>query len=168
MIDGVRITPLARIPDERGTIYHMLRRTDPHFEQFGEIYFSSIYPGVVKGWHLHHGMTLNYACIAGRVKVVIYDDRAGSPTRDEVQEVILSPEDRYALLTIPPELWNGFQGLGTTPSIVANCATEPHDPDRTERIDPVSDVIPYRWDIAASTARRIASSKTSGANRSAL
>ena len=28
-IEGVEIVPLARIPDERGTIFHMLRRTDP-------------------------------------------------------------------------------------------------------------------------------------------
>ena len=32
--------PLRRIPDERGTIYHMLRADDPHFIEFGEIYFT--------------------------------------------------------------------------------------------------------------------------------
>ncbi len=32
---------------------HMLKRTDPHFIEFGEIYFSTVYPGVVKGWHRH-------------------------------------------------------------------------------------------------------------------
>ena len=80
-IDGVQVVPLRRIPDERGTIFHMLRRTDPHFVEFGEIYFSTIYRGVVKGWHRHDRMTLNYACIAGRIKLVLYDDRLDSPTR---------------------------------------------------------------------------------------
>ena len=29
MIDGVKVVPLRRIPDERGTVMHMLRSTDP-------------------------------------------------------------------------------------------------------------------------------------------
>jgi dTDP-4-dehydrorhamnose 3,5-epimerase-like enzyme len=49
LIEGVRVVPLRRIPDERGTIHHMLRRTDPHFSEFGEIYFSTIYRNVIKG-----------------------------------------------------------------------------------------------------------------------
>ena len=66
MIDGVKVIPLQRIPDERGTVMHMLKRTDPHFVEFGEIYFSTVYRGVVKGWHRHREMTLNYACMFGR------------------------------------------------------------------------------------------------------
>ena len=31
LIDGVQVVPLRRIPDERGTILHMLRSTDEHF-----------------------------------------------------------------------------------------------------------------------------------------
>src|SRR5262249_30512202 len=52
-IEGVRVVPLARIPDERGTVLHMLKASDPHFLRFGEIYFSMVYPGIVKGWHRH-------------------------------------------------------------------------------------------------------------------
>src|SRR5438445_11726341 len=91
LIEGVSVIPLRRIPDERGTVYHMLKRTDPHFKEFGEIYFSSIYPGVVKGWHLHERMTINYACIAGTIKLVLFDEREGSRTKGEVQTVYLGP-----------------------------------------------------------------------------
>ena len=31
LIEGVQIHPLKRIPDERGTIFHMLKKNDPHF-----------------------------------------------------------------------------------------------------------------------------------------
>jgi dTDP-4-dehydrorhamnose 3,5-epimerase len=48
-IAGALVVPLRRIPDERGTIIHMLRRTDEHFLEFGEIYFTTIYRNVVKG-----------------------------------------------------------------------------------------------------------------------
>jgi dTDP-4-dehydrorhamnose 3,5-epimerase len=142
-IDGVTVVPLRRIPDERGTIYHMLRRDDPHFIQFGEIYFTSIYRDAIKGWHRHREMTLNYACISGRVKLVLYDDRAGSATRGSVQERFLGPDD-YSLVVIPPGVWTGMKGL-TDVALVANCATHPHDPGRTERLDPEDPSIPYDW-----------------------
>ena len=89
MIDGVQILPLKMFPDERGSVLHMLKRTDAHFKEFGEIYFSTAYPGVVKGWHLHEKMTLNYACVVGNVKHVLYDDRAASPTKGRTQEIFL-------------------------------------------------------------------------------
>lgn len=143
-IEGVHIIPLRRIPDERGTIMHMLRRTDPHFQEFGEIYFATIYPGVVKAWHKHNLMTLNYACIVGQVKLVIYDERDGSPTKGQLMEIFLGP-DNHNLVIIPPNLWNGHKGIGTEMAIIANCATHPHDPKQSARIDPHKSHIPYKW-----------------------
>lgn len=144
-IEGVQFIPLRRIPDERGTIFHMLRRSDPHFVAFGEIYFSSVYDGVVKGWHRHREMTLNYACVFGRIKLVLYDDRPGSATAGHLVERFLGPDD-YSLAVIPPGIWTGFKGMETL-SIVANCATHPHDPALTERVDPFGDRIPYDWAV---------------------
>jgi len=146
MIEGVQVVPLRRIPDERGTVLHMLKRTDPHFREFGEIYFSTVYQGVVKGWHKHARMVLNYACIHGRIKLVLYDDRLGSPTRRELMEIFLGP-DNYSLVVIPEDIWNGFKGMAPE-SIVANCATLPHDALQagTQRMDPFkNDAIPYDW-----------------------
>jgi len=147
MIKGVKIKPLSKIADERGVIFHMLRRDDPDFKKFGEIYFSLVYSGVVKGWHLHTKMTLNYAVIQGMIKLVLFDDRKGSPTRGEIME-IFTGEGNYSLITIPPEVWNGFKGIGVKPAIVANCATIPHDPKEIKRIDPLNNrIIKYDWDI---------------------
>jgi dTDP-4-dehydrorhamnose 3,5-epimerase len=143
-IHDVRVAPLRRIPDERGAILHMLREDDEVFERFGEIYFSLVYPGVVKGWHVHKRMTLNYAVPVGMVKLVCYDDRDGSPTRGVVQE-LHTGELNYALITIPPGVWNGFKGEGSGPALVANCATVAHDPEEIERLDPTSSAIPYDW-----------------------
>lgn len=146
MIDGVIITPLRQIPDERGKIMHMLRSDAPHFVDFGEIYFSCIYPGAIKAWHIHRKMTLNYAVPHGRIKFVLYDDREGSPTRGELQEIFMGP-DNYCLVTVPPMVWNGFKGIGSEMAMVANCASIPHDPEEIERMDPFSDKIPYVWEI---------------------
>lgn len=147
MIQGVSIQSLKKIPDERGSIMHMLRNDDPQFTQFGEIYFSTVYPGVVKGWHIHNKMMLNYAVISGAIKLVLYDDRQNSPTKGELMEIFLG-QDNYSLVTIPPLVWNGFKGIGTELAIVANFTDIPHDPEEIKRISPLkNDLIPYNWDI---------------------
>jgi dTDP-4-dehydrorhamnose 3,5-epimerase len=144
MIEGVRVIPLKQIPDERGRIMHMVRATDEHFEGFGEIYFSVVHPGVVKGWHLHKLMTLNYAVVSGTIKLALYDDRPLSKSRGQLME--LYPGDaNYVLVTIPPGVWNGFKGVGTQSAIVANCSTHPHDPAEIQRMDPHKNSIPYDW-----------------------
>ena len=144
MIEGVRITDLSIIPDERGAIFRMMRSDDPIFKQFGEIYFSKVYPGIVKGWHVHRRITLNYAVPDGMIKLVLYDDRAASTTKGEIMELFIG-EENYKLVTIPPNIWNGFKGIGTKVAIVANCATEPYDPKEIERVDPLGSTIPYDW-----------------------
>lgn len=146
MIDGVKVTPLKQFRDERGKVMHMLREDADIFDRFGEIYFSCTYPNAIKAWHLHTKMTLNYAVIFGELKFVLYDDRADSPTKGEIQEFFISPEN-YQLVTVPPLIWNGFKGIGTTTTIVANCATMAHDPDEIIRRDPNDSTIPYNWDI---------------------
>lgn len=146
IIDGVIVKPLRKIPDERGAIYYMLKTTDAEFKQFGEIYFSIINPGAIKGWHVHKEMTLNYAVVKGMIKLVLYDNRQKSPTKGMLMELFIGDEN-YALVTVPPGVINGFKGISVTPSIVANCATIPHDPDEIERIDPFSKRIPYNWEI---------------------
>jgi dTDP-4-dehydrorhamnose 3,5-epimerase len=146
VIDGVRVTPLRQIPDERGKVMHMLRVDDPHFERFGEIYFSTVYQGVIKGWHLHERMTINYAVPVGAIKLVLFDDREDSKTRGEVQELFVG-DGNYFLVTVPPFVWNGFKGIAAPYSVVANCATIPHDPAEMVRLDPFSSKIPYDWSL---------------------
>lgn len=146
MIDGVIVKPLRRIPDERGFIMHMLRADDPEFEKFGEIYFSTVYPGVIKAWHLHQEMTLNYAVVAGAIKLVLYDDRETSPTKGEVQELFIGQQN-YQLVKIPPHIWNGFKGIGTEMAVLANCATLAHDPQEIVRKSPFDPSIPYDWEL---------------------
>lgn len=146
MIHGVQIIPLRQILDERGKVMHMLRADAPHFQQFGEMYFSTVHPGAVKAWHIHKKMVLNYAVPVGKIKFVLYDDRDGSPTKGEIQQIFLGP-DNYNLVVVPPLVWNGFKGVGTETALVANCASIPHDPDEIDRLDPVNNSIPYDWEI---------------------
>jgi dTDP-4-dehydrorhamnose 3,5-epimerase len=144
MIDGVVVSPRKVIPDDRGVVMHMLKATDPEFERFGEIYFSTIFPGVVKGWHLHREMIINYVVPSGMIKLVLFDDRKGSPTNGQIQEIYIG-ERNHVLVKVPVLVRNGFKCVGSQPAVVANCASIPHDPLEIERLDPHKSHIPYDW-----------------------
>ena len=146
MIDGVIITEKKQIFDERGKVMHMIKSSDDEFSKFGEIYFSCINPNVIKAWHIHKKMTLNYIVVYGQIKFVLFDSRKESPTYGEIMELFLGPEN-YKLVTVPPNIWNGFKGLGNSTSIVANCSDFEHDPDEIKRENFNSNKIPYDWNV---------------------
>ena len=145
-IDGIKVVPLRRICDERGQIMHILKRTDPHFTQFGEVYLSCGYPGVVKAWHIHKEMTLNNVCLTGMIKLVLFDGRNGSPTKGNLMECFIG-ENNYCLVQIPPGITNGYKAYGDKMAMLANCASMPHDPAELIYIDPFNNDIPYNWDV---------------------
>jgi dTDP-4-dehydrorhamnose 3,5-epimerase len=74
----------------------------------------------------------------------MYDLRQDSPTHHELQEVFLG-EDNYCLVQIPPGIANGYKAYGDKMVIMANCATEPHNPDEMQRLPPSLGEIPYDW-----------------------
>src|ERR1700675_2859485 len=134
MIEGVVVSRPKIFVDERGAMFRMLRTDDPYYAGFGEVYFSTVNPGWIKGWKRHRQMTMTLAVPVGRILLVIYDDRPASPTCNAVQEIELGPHD-YKVVTLPPMLWNGFMGLGHELSVLANCASIPHQRDEAENRD---------------------------------
>jgi dTDP-4-dehydrorhamnose 3,5-epimerase len=146
MIDGVRTKALKVLPDERGFLMEILREDDPIFERFGQVYLTVAYPGVVKGWHYHKRQQDYFTVVKGMAKVVLYDDREGSPTRGEVNEFFLG-ERNPTLLVIPPLVIHGIKGIGVEPAYLLNVPTRKYeyaDPDEF-RIDPHENDIPYDW-----------------------
>ena len=144
MISGLIKTPLKQFKDKRGKVMHMMRATDPHFEKFGEVYFSWINTNAVKAWNKHTHATLNYAVPVGSIKLVLYDDRKESTTYKELEEYILNSEDYY-LLTIPPHIFYGFKSLNNEPAMIVNCSTLPHDPEESIRFPIDTPHVPYKW-----------------------
>lgn len=142
---GLQVIPLRVIQDERGAVLHMIRSTAPHFSKFGEVYFSEVNPGVVKGWKRHRLMTQHFAVPVGRIKLVVFDDRPDSPTCGQIQTLHLGRPDAYQLTILPPMLWYGFQCTGETPAIMANCADLPYDPAESEMLPLDQATIPYGW-----------------------
>ena len=126
----------------------ILRRDDPIFEKFGQVYMTTTYPGVIKAWHYHKKQDDNAAVIKGMLKLVLFDDREGSPTRGEVNEFFIG-EHNPILVHIPKGVYHGWKCIGQEEAYVVNCVTEPYnyeDPDEY-RLPYNSDKVPYDWEI---------------------
>lgn len=146
MIDGVKIKKLKIIPDDRGKLMEIMRCDDEVFEKFGQAYFTTALPGVVKAWHYHKKQDDHFVCIAGKIRLGLYDAREGSKTKGEVNEFILSLEDPF-LVKIPKGIYHGFKCVAGAESMIINIPTmafNPKEPDEY-RIDAFDNDIPYDW-----------------------
>ncbi len=146
-IQGVDVKPLKVISDERGRLMEILRRDDSCFEKFGQVYMTTTYSGVVKAWHYHRLQKDTFAVVRGMIKLVLYDDRADSPTKGSVNEFFIG-EHNPVFVTIPPFVYHGFKGISAEEAIVINVPTEMYDyknPDEY-RLPAHTDAIPYDWD----------------------
>ncbi len=146
MIDGVAVKKLKPIPDERGRVMEILRSDDDIFMKFGQVYITTAYPGVVKGWHFHKIQTDYFTCVAGMMKLVLVDTRPGSPTKGEVQEFFIGVHNPI-LVTIPPGILHGFKCISEDEAMVINCPSEPYYPSAPDeyRKDAHSKDVPYDW-----------------------
>ena len=150
MIDGVILTPLSIIDTSGGPVLHAMKAIDSGYSGFGEAYFSTIESGAIKGWKRHREMVLNLVVPVGAVRFVIFDDRRGSKTKGEFEEITLSryntgKNNSYGRLTVTPQLWIGFQGIYEDASLLLNIANIPHNQNEVDQMD--LDKIEYNWSI---------------------
>lgn len=123
---------------------HMVRSDDPLFAGFGEIYFSITNPGVVKGWHRHEEQSNLFSCISGTLMLALYDGRETSPTFGDVQTIVFGDE-AHKVVRIPAGVIYSWKNIGSTPALLANLASHPHDPAKSTRFPIDSPDIPHRW-----------------------
>ena len=148
MIDGVELKKLKVIPDERGRLMEILRSDDPIFKKFGQVYMTTTYPGVIKGWHYHKMQEDNIAVVKGMIKVVLYDNREESPTKGEVNEFFVG-EHSPMLVHVPAGVLHGWKCISEDEAIVINTVTETFNYDNPDeyRLPYDSNKVPYDWDI---------------------
>ena len=142
--------PMAKI-DNEPIILHIIN----YYKKFGynDFILALGYKGAlikkffekkINAWHLHKEATLNYACVYGKVKLVLFYERKKSKTFGRYQELFLSLQN-YSLITIPPNIWNGFIGLNKEHSIIANCLDLPHNEKEMVRLEIDDERFSYKW-----------------------
>ena len=100
MIDGVKIKELKVIPDDRGELMEMMRCDEEFYNGFGQVYMSTTYPGVVKGWHYHKLQEDNMVCMKGDLMVGLFDNRENSPTKGQTTKIIVGHENAGGVLDL--------------------------------------------------------------------
>ena len=145
-IEGVRVKELKVIPDQRGRLMEMLRADDDIFVGFGQVYLTTTLPGVVKAWHLHKLQTDHVVCVAGMIRLGLYDDRKDSATFGLTNEFYLGIH-RPILVQIPPLVYHGWKCVSAEEALIVNTVTNPYnyaEPDEY-RLDPHENHIPWDW-----------------------
>lgn len=145
IIEGVVVRNLSKIENDKGSILHVLKSTDSHFNKFGECYISEVNPGKIKAWKKNSIQTQNLTVIQGSIKFAIFDDRKNSITKNQINIFELNRDQNYKLLTIPPNIWYGFSCIGNVKSLIINCSDYPHNSENTISLNIKNDVIPFNW-----------------------
>jgi dTDP-4-dehydrorhamnose 3,5-epimerase len=148
LIQGAAVRKLSAIHDDRGWLMEMLRSDWPEFENFAQSYITVCYPGVAKAWHYHKQQTDHFATVAGMSKIVLFDDRAGSPTHGLINEFI-SGERSPLLIKIPTYVWHGFAAVGPERTMIVNYPTRLYNYKEPDEFRKGSDdpSIPYSWEV---------------------
>ena len=148
MIEGVKTKRLITHADDRGWLFEILRSDDELFTGFGQVYLTTLYPGVIKAWHGHAAQTDNFTVVSGMGKLVLADLREDSPTRGQINEFVIGDQNRM-LIQIPPRVYHGIKCLGPQTTLALNCPDKPFDADNPDeiRLPYDSAEIQYNWEI---------------------
>ncbi len=146
LIQGVKVKELKVIPDQRGRLMEMLRSDDEIFAGFGQVYLTTTLPGVVKAWHLHKKQTDNIVCVAGMIRLGVYDDRPDSPTSGQANQFFLGVHAPL-LVQIAPGLYHGWKCISPDEALIVNTVSRPYNPDQPDeyRLPPHDSHIPWDW-----------------------
>lgn len=145
-VEGVVVKPLRRIADDRGYLMECMRSDDPLFKEFGQVYMSAVYQGVVKAWHFHERQTDFVVCVSGMIKLAVHDSRQDSPTHLNT-DVVCIGDQNPCLVVIPPMVYHGWMGLTPGLSVVMNCPDKLYDykhPDE-QRLPASGPPICFEW-----------------------
>lgn len=139
MLPGVNVHDLKKNVDERGFFAEILRQDWK--ELLGEdiivqANLSFTYPGMIRAWHRHdRGQVDYFIVLKGSMKICAYDDKQGSPTNGQLDEIVTS-EERLQVVRIPGHYWHGTKTLGGKPSLAVYCVNRLYDarnPDEERR-----------------------------------
>ena len=143
-IEDVEVRKQTLIPDDRGFLMEMLRPDWDIFRNWGQVYATMCYPGVVKGWHYHFHQIDFFNCVSGMAKVCLFDNRPDSSTAGIINEFVIGPMNPL-MIKIPTEVWHGFTAVGNEPAIIINCPTEKYNYKVPDEYRAPADAFGYKW-----------------------
>jgi len=135
-ISEIQIKKLNIFANDQGYLFETLRADDKIFDgKFGQVLVSAVYPGIIKGLHLHKKQTDYTTCIKGNIKYVAIKINLDKSIK--INTFVVG-EKNPILIKCPPGVWHGYTPLSNQEAIVLHLMDktyDPADPD-TDRKDP--------------------------------
>ncbi|MEK7148150.1 MAG: dTDP-4-dehydrorhamnose 3,5-epimerase family protein, partial [Patescibacteria group bacterium] len=134
--DLIEIKKLNIFANDQGYSFETIRADDKIYRgKFGQVFVSILYPGVIKGWHLHHKQTEYTTCIKGDIKYVALKE---NPDGTKSVQVLTIGERNPIVVYVPTGIWHGYTSLSNSEAVTMHLMDKPYDikdPD-TDRKDP--------------------------------
>jgi dTDP-4-dehydrorhamnose 3,5-epimerase len=132
LIDGVAVVEVKNVVTSRGHLTEIYR-ADWNLTpgNVAQVFQTVLEPGAISAWHAHAKTTDRLFAAHGRILIVLYDARRGSPTYGRLNQFRFGAV-RPALVTVPAGIWHGVQNVASSPSILLNLVSECYsyeDPD---------------------------------------
>ncbi len=139
MLPGVRVYDLKKNIDERGFFAEIFRQDWKGLlseDTIVQANLSFSFPGMIRAWHRHdRGQVDYFIVVKGSMKICAYDDKRGSPTNGQLDEIVAS-EERLEVVRLPGHFWHGTKTLGDKSSLTVYCVNRLYDaknPDEERR-----------------------------------
>ncbi|MGK0266332.1 MAG: dTDP-4-dehydrorhamnose 3,5-epimerase [Maricaulis sp.] len=148
VIEGVKEFRPVTHEDERGSLCEMYSRAWG-FDALDLVhaYLVTVRPGRIKGWACHEHQTDRYFFANGATRLVLFDNRPGSPTYRLVTDRTYSPANR-ALVSVPPGVFHAVQCVSDSESLFFNIPSESYRHDSPDKLVlPLeNDLIPFSFE----------------------
>jgi dTDP-4-dehydrorhamnose 3,5-epimerase len=144
LIDGLIKKDIKNIYKSSGSVIPIIRKDKNFHFKFGEVYFSTIHPNVIKAWHLHTKISVIYSIIHGSVLCVIHDLRKDKSTYGNFEIIKTKKKSRF-IIKVPNNVWVGFKCTGKDTAIIANITDDLYSKNKPKRLDPNSSKIRFDW-----------------------
>lgn len=143
-IKDVQITDITTYPDDRGYFREIFRTEQAPIAKIAQASATMSYPGVIKAFHYHNQQDDMWYCADGMIQAVLYDMREDSPTKGEIQVVVMG-EHKPLSLYIPKGVAHGYKVLGNKPAMVLYATDREYNPEDEIRIAHDDESIGFDW-----------------------
>ena len=145
----VKVTELTRHVDDRGTLEEVLRRDDPEFVKFGQVYMvRSRQPGTVRAFHRHKKLWDHFCIVSGSALFQFAEDVSSPDTGVPRAYRITADAAKPVVLHVPPGVWHGWMALETN-TLLLSIGSEVYDASNPDEERVPADSFGARWQVEA-------------------
>jgi dTDP-4-dehydrorhamnose 3,5-epimerase len=150
LIEGVRVSPFALWPDDRGYFLEVLRAGKGLVEGYPretlQVSAALSYPGTIKAFHFHRFQTDLWVPAQGMFQVGLVDLRSESRTYGVKNTLYIGALRPWQVL-IPPGVGHGYKVVGTEPGMLVYATDQFYNPSDEGRIPYNNEQIGYDWEL---------------------